>query len=310
MPEPLPETTLAWLRQAAAVDGAAYSQVLLHLLERVGDLAAVQLEQADSTHFRVNALANRLETLEAAQQQQPHQDKLDRHLLGIDNPAPEPAPVATDVELSTDGDSSQRQWYSYDPEEGIEIYSSREQAKSAAESIMGSYQVAAHSDGWHEDRDFLSWGMRIPVEHAQIVARGFNEPSYEIEEWVRSELKTAQPPAAQPSPPAAPALKPTRIITDRYQLGDSIRRAWLTHGQNSWCAIADCVIAELAEAQPAPPAAPAGGLVERVANAIGDGSFGNWLPEARAAIREVAYFLGDLGYRAAKADLLEQVANA
>ena len=27
--------TLAWLRQSAAVDGAAYSQVLLHLLERL-----------------------------------------------------------------------------------------------------------------------------------------------------------------------------------------------------------------------------------------------------------------------------------
>jgi hypothetical protein len=33
--EPLPLTTLAWLRQSAAVDGAAFSQVLLHLLERV-----------------------------------------------------------------------------------------------------------------------------------------------------------------------------------------------------------------------------------------------------------------------------------
>jgi hypothetical protein len=47
-----------------------------------------------------------------------------------------------------------------------------------------------------------------------------------------------------------------------------------------------------------PPAAlpaPAGGLVERVANAIGDGSFGNWLPEARAAIREVAAWLDEQG---------------
>ena len=35
MAEPLPPTTLTWLRQSAAVDGAAYSQVLLHLLERV-----------------------------------------------------------------------------------------------------------------------------------------------------------------------------------------------------------------------------------------------------------------------------------
>jgi hypothetical protein len=35
MPEPLPPQILAWLRQSAAVDGAAYSQVLLYLLERV-----------------------------------------------------------------------------------------------------------------------------------------------------------------------------------------------------------------------------------------------------------------------------------
>jgi hypothetical protein len=35
MPDSPPPETLAWLRQSAAVDGAAYSQVLLHLLERV-----------------------------------------------------------------------------------------------------------------------------------------------------------------------------------------------------------------------------------------------------------------------------------
>ena len=41
MPEPPPET-LAWLRQSAAVDGAAYSQVLLHLLDRVESLEKAQ----------------------------------------------------------------------------------------------------------------------------------------------------------------------------------------------------------------------------------------------------------------------------
>jgi len=35
MPDSLPPQTLAWLRQSAAVDGAAYSQVLLHLLDHV-----------------------------------------------------------------------------------------------------------------------------------------------------------------------------------------------------------------------------------------------------------------------------------
>jgi hypothetical protein len=57
-----------------------------------------------------------------------------------------------------------------------------------------------------------------------------------------------------------PTVAPARIIADRYQLGDSIRRAWLTHGQDSWCVIADCVIAELEDeptartaTEPAPP---------------------------------------------------------
>jgi hypothetical protein len=32
---------------------------------------------------------------------------------------------------------------------------------------------------------------------------------------------------------------------DRNELGDAIRRAWLKHGQDSWCSIADDVLAEL-----------------------------------------------------------------
>ena len=63
-------------------------------------------------------------------------------------------------------------------------------------------------------------------------------------------------------------------------------------------------------AQPAPPAAPAGGLVERVDRAI----IRAWADcgpkgEARAAIREVAAWLRERGYRAAPADLLEQEAG-
>jgi hypothetical protein len=47
MPEPLPPETLAWLRQSAAVDGAAYSQVLLHLLERVEALEQPKQDKLD-----------------------------------------------------------------------------------------------------------------------------------------------------------------------------------------------------------------------------------------------------------------------
>jgi hypothetical protein len=66
---------------------------------------------------------------------------------------------------------------------------------------------------------------------------------------------------------------------------------------------------QLPAAQPAPPVAPAGGLVERVADEVTGQWHQNDREAARAVIREVAYFLGDLGYRAAKADLLEQVAG-
>lgn len=40
MAEPLPTTTLAWLRQTAKFEGAVTAQVLLHLLERVEALEA------------------------------------------------------------------------------------------------------------------------------------------------------------------------------------------------------------------------------------------------------------------------------
>jgi hypothetical protein len=49
--------------------------------------------------------------------------------------------------------------------------------------------------------------------------------------------------------------------------------------------------------KPTPPAAPAGGLVDRVALAIGgEGDHpANWTPEARAAIREMAAWLDQQG---------------
>jgi hypothetical protein len=37
-----PPETLAWLRQCAALDGAVYPQVLLHLLDRVEALEKAQ----------------------------------------------------------------------------------------------------------------------------------------------------------------------------------------------------------------------------------------------------------------------------
>jgi hypothetical protein len=93
--------------------------------------------------------------------------------------------------------------------------------------------------------------------------------------------------------------------------------------------IASCVLElrariealEAAQQQPAPateespataPTAPAGELVERVAKALHDATHpaGNWRPEARAAIREVASWLRSDGPGwPSIASLLEKEAN-
>jgi hypothetical protein len=121
-----------------------------------------------------------------------------------------------------------------------------------------------------------------------------------------------------------PTPEPAPVATDEELLA---MRSWSSHGPTFDSDLVEfgravydlgrqhgAAAAQPPAAQPAPPVAAAGGLVERVGEAIernyviGDIE-GSWDAEARAAIREVAYFLGDLGYRAAKADLLEQVAD-
>jgi hypothetical protein len=80
-------------------------------------------------------------------------------------------------------------------------------------------------------------------------------------------------------------------------------------GQGPRFDLAEAVARWCRPTPPVAPATPAGGLVERVADEVTGQWHQNDREAARAVIREVAYFLGDLGYRAAKADLLEQVAG-
>ena len=103
---------------------------------------------------------------------------------------PEPA-GATDEEW---------EWYSYCPEDGIELHSSKELAQKAAQEVMGFYSEAAHSDGWHEDMESVSWGMLLPVEQAQVVERTEAEPDSEFDELIRYELVPARwgTPAIEP----------------------------------------------------------------------------------------------------------------
>jgi hypothetical protein len=104
--EPIPAEGLAWLHQSARVHGATYSQVLLHVLERIELLDKDSIEQSQSNRFSFEAVIKRLELLEAVQQHDTlliggPQDKLDR-LIELDQrelmqqPTPEAAPVATD----------------------------------------------------------------------------------------------------------------------------------------------------------------------------------------------------------------------
>jgi len=105
--EPIPAEGMAWLQQSARVHGATYSQVLLHVLERIELLDQDAIEQSKSNRFSFEAVIKRLELLEAAQQHDTlliggPQNKLDR-LIEMDSDddalTPEAAPVATDKEL-------------------------------------------------------------------------------------------------------------------------------------------------------------------------------------------------------------------
>jgi hypothetical protein len=112
-------------------------------------------------------------------------------------PAIQPVPEGLTYEESRD-------WYSYCPEDGIELHSSKELAQKAAQEIMGSYAKAAYSDGWHEDMESVSWGMILPVEQAQVVERTKAESDSGFDEWVQYALVPARwgRPTIQPVPVA------------------------------------------------------------------------------------------------------------
>jgi hypothetical protein len=110
-----------------------------------------------------------------------------------------------------------------------------------------------------------------------------------------------------------PTPEPAPVATDEQILA---MRSWSSHGPTFDSDLVEfgraCYnlgrqhgAAQLPAAQPTPPPAPAGGLVERLAHAIftaeGDGNTEDWRPEARAAIREVAAWMreNETGYNAA-----------
>ena len=207
--------TLAWLHHSAAVHGSAYSQVLLHLLERVE-----ALEQRPIPGF-----------------------------VDLAAPTPEAAPVATDEDLWS-------LWTNC--------------LNSAAAALRACYNLgrqhgAAQPPAAHPTPQPIPIPERLPGE-GDCDAEGrfwlLHVDKIGLLEW---------------------------HFLDRYPYLDSYNYYGYTH----W--LPAHAIPLPPATQPAPSAAPAGGLVERVAHVISDDPLllSLWEDDARAAIREVAAWMSD-----------------
>jgi len=165
-----------------------------------------------------------------------------------------------------------------------------------------------------EDLYQIAYSMPLPTE------QGRHRRCYDL----GRQHGGAQPPAAQPAPPApepeevaelVAALKADAecVAAERYDLcnltADQMHRAATLLQQPSAPAPA---VVPVNDWQPIDTAAPAGGLVERVAKAIHSSICADpnlYMHEARAAIREVAAWLrSELNLSVADL-LLEQEAN-
>jgi hypothetical protein len=80
-------------------------------------------------------------------------------------------------------------FYTYDPEDGFEIWATAEQAERAAKEIMESYRDAASTDAWHEDQEAVCWGELRQMGHAQIVSRRPGEPGEEFDEYIEYDIR-------------------------------------------------------------------------------------------------------------------------
>ena len=57
-------------------------------------------------------------------------------------------------------------WYVRDPEYGIEVYATEEEARRVAVSLLDEYRDES-SEGWHENMSDLEWGRITPIEEAR-----------------------------------------------------------------------------------------------------------------------------------------------
>jgi hypothetical protein len=247
MIQPLAPETLDRVREAARREGAFAAQMLLHLLERVDAMEATQQQQFLAELNMPLTEADRVDLgLPSAELE--HDD-------GINQPAPEAAPVATDRELLDKWDAH----------------------GTALEAFRSCYDLG-RQHGAAQAPDALPAPPAPPA--GALAARPLLEKVARLDSSVGITVAEVRQLAGQAAawlrdhPPGQPvAVEP---------------RGCPTPGACS------CI-------EPAPVAAPARGLVERVkARAGGD---------ARAAIREVAVWLDLEGYNRAANDLREEVAQ-
>jgi hypothetical protein len=137
--------------------------------------------------------------------------------------------VPEQTELVGPTDALPWQWYSYCPEEGIELHQCQELAQKAARETMGEYARHAHSDGWHEDMESVSWGALLPAEKAHVIERIEAEPGSEFDEWVRYELKPVDVDIARYARPAITPIPVSERLPGAEDC-DAEGRCWM-HGK-------------------------------------------------------------------------------
>jgi hypothetical protein len=330
--------TLAWLRQTAKFEGGVTAQAILHLLERVETLEAkdqLDVEAWASMRRASCDYQRRLSNLEAAQQ--PSQDKLDRLIeqdreaddepqtlhtialrmvdtlerLGVipeirdtlrrairepmEQPTPEAAPVVTDAEQPLPPHIA----ITYQPKSFQPLRMA--QPTSEVTPVATDAELA---DCYSDAHDKLFAGKYR--DKALTPADAFKVQIRAIYNLGR------QHGAAQPAPSTEFAADKVivhcpetcwieiRRIADGQVLHDNFRKGSLVLSVDE---------------PPAPTPAPAGGLVERVAEKMGPQSQAAMdageLPygAARAAIREVAEWLDRYGCHGCSLWLREEVAR-
>jgi len=307
MIEPLSPETLAWLQQAASA-GVAEPMVLMHVFERLDALEAsdrIDAEAWASVRRASCDYQRRLLNLETAQQQL-HQDEFDRlKALGQDDDcsAPEAAPVADDSDLQT------FHGIALDMVDTLPILPEikrtlrrairepMQQPTLEAAPVVTDEQLLSmrswSSHGPTFDSDLVDFGRRCyslnrePSAAQPLGARG----SMEVQGYLDSiRVCAPQPPTTQPAQPVTP-------------YGKADEQARRDRAGEAGKAAADASFEAVLAAQPTPPPALAGGLVEEVLRELPAGADSSC---ARAVIYVVELWAGRLGLVGAERRLREE----